>query len=125
MCGFGFGIMKHLPREDGGGATAAPSQPPCHSTRSPEAKRRVIPLRAQSTENWPHMAETWPFSRSPQKLSGHDHPLDLVGALVDLGDRGPAGSLRSYMACQAAGCQHGFSTVTGVAAKAAVNTMMR
>jgi hypothetical protein len=34
------------------------------------------------------------FSRSPQKLSGHYKPLDLVGALVDLGDRGPAGSLR-------------------------------
>ena len=29
-----------------------------------------------------------------QQLAGHDHALDLVGALVDLGDRGPAGSSR-------------------------------
>jgi hypothetical protein len=29
-----------------------------------------------------------------QELAGDDHALDLVGALVDLGDRGPAGSFR-------------------------------
>jgi hypothetical protein len=29
---------------------------------------------------------------SREKLAGHDDALDLVGALVDLGDRGPAGS---------------------------------
>jgi hypothetical protein len=26
------------------------------------------------------------FSRSPQKLSGHDHPLDLVRTFIYLGD---------------------------------------
>jgi hypothetical protein len=30
-----------------------------------------------------------------QKLAGHDHALDLVGALVDLGDGRAAGSFRS------------------------------
>jgi hypothetical protein len=29
-----------------------------------------------------------------QELPGHDHALDLVGALVDLGDRGPWDSFR-------------------------------
>jgi hypothetical protein len=29
-----------------------------------------------------------------QELPGHDHALDLVGALVDLGDSGPSGSFR-------------------------------
>jgi len=29
-----------------------------------------------------------------QQLAGHDHALDLVGALVDLGDRRAAGSSR-------------------------------
>jgi hypothetical protein len=29
-----------------------------------------------------------------QELPGDDHALDLVGALVDLGDRGPPGSFR-------------------------------
>jgi len=29
-----------------------------------------------------------------KQLPRHDHALDLVGALVDLGDRGPAGSFR-------------------------------
>jgi hypothetical protein len=29
-----------------------------------------------------------------QELAGHDEALDLVGALVDLGDRGPDGSFR-------------------------------
>jgi hypothetical protein len=29
-----------------------------------------------------------------QRLSRHDHPLDLVGPLVDLGGRGPDGSFR-------------------------------
>jgi hypothetical protein len=29
-----------------------------------------------------------------EQLPGHHHPLDLVGALVDLGDRGPADSFR-------------------------------
>ncbi len=29
-----------------------------------------------------------------EELPRHDHALDLVGALVDLGDRGLAGSLR-------------------------------
>jgi hypothetical protein len=29
-----------------------------------------------------------------KELAGHDHALDLVGALVDLGDRRPAGSFR-------------------------------
>jgi hypothetical protein len=29
-----------------------------------------------------------------QQLTGHHHALDLVGALVDLGDRGPGGSFR-------------------------------
>jgi hypothetical protein len=30
-----------------------------------------------------------------QQLAGHDDALDLVGALVDLGDRGPDGGLCS------------------------------
>jgi hypothetical protein len=30
-----------------------------------------------------------------EQLAGHDHALDLVGALVDLGDLGPARSFRS------------------------------
>jgi hypothetical protein len=29
-----------------------------------------------------------------EELAGHDHALDLVGALVDLLDREPAGSFR-------------------------------
>jgi hypothetical protein len=29
---------------------------------------------------------------APEQLPSHHHALDLVGALVDLGDRGPAGS---------------------------------
>jgi hypothetical protein len=29
---------------------------------------------------------------STTQLAGHDHALDLVGALVDLGDRKPGGS---------------------------------
>jgi NAD(P)-dependent dehydrogenase (short-subunit alcohol dehydrogenase family) len=39
---------------------------------------------------------TGPASTSTlQQLPGHDHALDLVGPLVDLGDRGSAGSFRS------------------------------
>jgi hypothetical protein len=29
-----------------------------------------------------------------QDLAGHHHALDLIGALVDLGGRGPGGSFR-------------------------------
>jgi hypothetical protein len=29
-----------------------------------------------------------------KQLPSHDHALDLVGALIDLGDRGPGGSFR-------------------------------
>ena len=51
-----------------------------------------------------------------QQVAGHDHALDLVGALVDLGDRGPDGSFRRWMTSGAAGCQHRFSTVSWVVA---------
>ena len=34
-----------------------------------------------------------------EQLARHHHALDLVGALVDLGDRGPGGSFRRWVAC--------------------------
>jgi hypothetical protein len=45
-----------------------------------------------------------------QELPGHDHALDLAGALVDLGDRGPADSFRRSAPRREPWCQHGFST---------------
>jgi hypothetical protein len=45
-----------------------------------------------------------------KQLPRHDHAMDLVGALVDLGDRGLAVSFRRSTPCRGPWYQHGSST---------------
>jgi hypothetical protein len=52
-----------------------------------------------------------------EELAGHDDPLDLVGALVDLGDRESKGSLRRQKARQAASVSTDSAPSSQVAAR--------
>ena len=51
--------------------------------------RWIIPLRQRGYRLFPLVVGL------PEQLAGHDDALDLVGALVDLGDRGQGCSFRS------------------------------
>ena len=51
-------------------------------------------LTARFTRDKPEKPQARTLISALQELPGHDYALDLVGALVDLGDRGPARSFR-------------------------------
>ncbi len=61
------------------------------------AAAAAVTERIGLTTAAPNRAVPWQASAQKsalEELPGHDHALDLVGALVDLSDRGPAGSSR-------------------------------
>ena len=82
------------------------------SSPSSGSPRRTTPTAASWQSSPTYAAAPNPVNRAPlppahrtgpgsspqlalcEQLPRHHHPLDLVGALVDLGDRGPAGSFR-------------------------------
>jgi hypothetical protein len=49
---------------------------------------------ARVTRDWFAKPQVSGLYSALEQLPRHDHALDLVGALVDLGDRGPGGSFR-------------------------------
>ncbi len=63
-----------------------------HWGHDPVLEKHYVPTRSQRAHS---VLTFFAWRRSLQQLSCHYKPLDLVGALVDLGDRGPAGSFRS------------------------------
>ncbi len=57
-----------------------------------ERVARLAGLAARFTQDGFEKPQVSAPKSALQELAGHHHALDLVGALVDLGDRGPAGS---------------------------------
>jgi hypothetical protein len=56
--------------------------------------RPLVGLAARFTQVDPEKPQVSAPLSALEQLPGHYHPLDLVRALIDLGDRGPAGSFR-------------------------------
>jgi hypothetical protein len=77
---------------------SAPIQPAVRKPRETSGTNRVNRTRASAARLGGRMAHSptsdntkthvSPVELSPQQLPGHDHALDLTGALVDLGDLG-------------------------------------
>ena len=65
--------------------------------------------RTRSTRDSSEKPQVISLLPALEYLPRHDHALDLVRPLVDLADRGPAGSFRRYMPCLVGWYQHGFS----------------
>jgi hypothetical protein len=77
--------------------------------RTCELAARRVGSAARSTRDGSEKPQVSALIDLLQKLPGHHHPLDLVGPLVDLGDRGPAGSFRRSTPCRVPWYQHGSS----------------
>src|SRR3954470_21053646 len=84
----------------GRGTSTPPWPPPAGATgpRPAPRSRRSVPgpagrrgwPRWPATPGWPASSDYWADGSSAQQRAGDDHPLHLVGALVDLGDLGIA-----------------------------------
>ena len=76
-----------------GAGEAGAGEAGCGRAREPAVARRFANL-ATGPEEPDGTGTEQGRNRLLQQLPRDHHPLDLVGALVDLGDRGPAGSFR-------------------------------
>jgi len=63
--------------------------------RTRERAAGLVGLAARFTRDRLEKPQVSALISALEQLPRHHHPLDLVGALVDLGDRGPWGSFRS------------------------------
>jgi len=68
---------------------------PRHASRSSVTEGRPTQRRtARFSPGRPENRQVSALISALEELAGHDHALDLVGAFVDLGGRGPVGSFR-------------------------------